>query len=71
MQDSMPAFLYIHAELHTPYVTGCFGGRLVQNPHLDKLASEGVVFENVYCRADGGKTRRYADAGQMGAKHAT
>ncbi len=49
MRNSMPNLLYIHSDQHNPYVTGCYGDPLVQTPHLDKLASEGIVFENVYC----------------------
>ena len=44
-----PNLLYIHSDQHNPYVTGCYGDLLVQTPHLDRLAAEGVVFENVYC----------------------
>ena len=44
-----PNLLYIHSDQHNPYVTGCYGDDLIQTPNLDKLAAEGVVFENVYC----------------------
>ena len=44
-----PNLLYIHSDQHNPYVTGCYGDPLVQTPHLDSLAAEGVVLENVYC----------------------
>ena len=44
-----PNLLYIHSDQHNPYVTGCYGDPLVQTPHLDGLAAEGVVLENVYC----------------------
>jgi len=27
---------------------GCYGAGTVQSPHLDKLASRGIRFENVY-----------------------
>ena len=46
---SQPNLLYIHSDRHNPYVTGCYGDDLVKTPNLDKLASEGVVLENVYC----------------------
>lgn len=46
---SQPNLLYIHSDQHNPYVTGCYGDDLVKTPNLDKLASEGVVLENVYC----------------------
>jgi len=49
MRNPGPNLLYIHSDQHNPYVTGCYGDRLVQTPNLDRLAAEGVVFENVYC----------------------
>ncbi len=44
-----PNLLYIHSDQHSPFVTGCYGDPLVQTPHLDSLAAEGVVLDNVYC----------------------
>ncbi len=44
-----PNLLYIHSDQHSPAVTGCYGDPLVQTPNLDRLAEQGVVFENVYC----------------------
>lgn len=44
-----PNLLYIHSDQHNPYVTGCYGDKVVQTPHLDGLAKRGVVLENVYC----------------------
>jgi choline-sulfatase len=44
-----PNLLYIHTDQHNPYVTGCYGDPLVQTPNLDRLAADGVVFENCYC----------------------
>ncbi|MFP3897230.1 MAG: sulfatase-like hydrolase/transferase [Anaerolineales bacterium] len=44
-----PNLLYIHSDQHNPFVTGCYGDPVVQTPHLDRLAAEGVVFENAYC----------------------
>lgn len=34
---------------HDPAVSGCYGHPLVQTPHLDRLAAQGVLFENAYC----------------------
>lgn len=49
MQSQQPNLLYIHSDQHNPHVTGCYGDNLVQTPNLDRLAYEGIVFENVYC----------------------
>jgi choline-sulfatase len=48
-QTQRPNLLYIHSDQHNPYVTGCYGDPLVQTPNLDRLAANGVVFDNVYC----------------------
>ena len=34
---------------HDPAVSGCYGHPVVQTPNLDRLASQGVLFENAYC----------------------
>jgi choline-sulfatase len=44
-----PNLLYIHSDQHNPYVTGCYGDKVVKTPHLDGLAARGVVLDNVYC----------------------
>jgi choline-sulfatase len=44
-----PNLLYIHSDQHSPAVLGCYGDPLVQTPHLDGLAAQGVLFDNVYC----------------------
>ena len=44
-----PNLLYIHSDQHNPYVTGCYGDKVVQTPYLDGLAKKGVVLDNVYC----------------------
>jgi len=49
MGSQQPNLLYIHSDQHNPAVTGCYGDALVQTPHLDKLASEGVTFDSTYC----------------------
>lgn len=36
---------------HAPMFSGAYGHPLVQTPHLDKLASDGVLFENAYCNS--------------------
>lgn len=44
-----PNILLIHSDQHNPFVTGCYGDPLVQTPHLDRLAENGVVFDACYC----------------------
>ena len=47
--DSRPNLLYIHSDQHNPYVMGCAGDPVVETPHLDRLAAEGVQCSQVYC----------------------
>jgi len=47
--DRRPNLLYIHSDQHSPFVAGCYGDPLVKTPHLDRLAAEGVVFDDAYC----------------------
>ena len=44
-----PNILLIMSDEHDPAVTGCYGHPLVQTPNLDRLAAQGVLFENAYC----------------------
>jgi choline-sulfatase len=43
-----PNILLIISDEHRAAVTGCYGNSLVLTPHLDELASRGVLFENCY-----------------------
>ena len=47
--ERRPNLLYIHSDQHSSAVVGCYGDPLVQTPNLDRLATHGVVLENVYC----------------------
>ena len=44
-----PNLLFIMADQLAPQVLPAYGHPAVQTPHLDRLAGEGVVFENAYC----------------------
>ena len=46
---SRPNILLIMSDEHDPAVSGCYGHPVVQTPNLDRLASQGVLFENAYC----------------------
>ena len=47
--SNQPNLLYIHTDQHSPFVTGCYGDKEVRTPNLDRLAANGVIFDNVYC----------------------
>ena len=44
-----PNILFIMADQLAPQVLSAYRGSRVRTPHLDRLAEEGVVFENAYC----------------------
>ena len=44
-----PNILFIMADQLAAQVLPAYGHPVVQTPHLDRLAEEGVVFENAYC----------------------
>ncbi|OPZ22719.1 MAG: Choline-sulfatase [candidate division BRC1 bacterium ADurb.BinA364] len=43
-----PNILVIMSDEHTASITGCYGDAIVQTPHLDSLAANGILFENCY-----------------------
>jgi N-sulfoglucosamine sulfohydrolase len=45
-----PNILWITSEDNSPYL-GCYGDKLAQTPHLDKLASEGLRYRHAYSNA--------------------
>ncbi len=50
--EARPNILFIMSDDHCTRGFGCYGSRLAKlnpTPTLDKLASEGVLFENVFC----------------------
>ncbi len=46
-----PNLLVIMSDEHAPHFSGAYGHPIVRTPHLDRLASEGVLFENAYCNS--------------------
>ena len=43
-----PNLLVIMSDEHTASITGCYGNKIVQTPHLDGLAAKGVTFDACY-----------------------
>ncbi len=43
-----PNILMIMSDEHDPAVMGCYGDSIVQTPHMDRLAEEGIVFDAAY-----------------------
>jgi arylsulfatase len=48
MDDRQPNLLFIYADQHRADVMGCAGNDIVLTPHLDRLASEGVRFDQTW-----------------------
>lgn len=48
-EDTRPNILLIVADDHGTDDMGCYGNTAILTPNLDKLASEGVRFDNAYC----------------------
>ncbi|GAF03639.1 sulfatase family protein [Saccharicrinis fermentans] len=51
-KSKRPNIIFIMADDHTSQSIGAYGGRLARlnpTPNLDKLASEGMLFENAFC----------------------
>ncbi|MDP6348411.1 MAG: sulfatase-like hydrolase/transferase [Chloroflexota bacterium] len=46
-----PNFLWICTNGQRPDTLGCYGNELVDTPHLDRLAQDGLVFENAFCQS--------------------
>jgi choline-sulfatase len=46
-----PNILLIMSDEHDPAVMGPYGNAIVQTPTLDRLAQQGVTFDNAYCNA--------------------
>ena len=48
MADRQPNLLFIYADQHRADVLGCAGNDIVMTPHLDRLATEGVRFDQTW-----------------------
>jgi choline-sulfatase len=44
-----PNLLFLFSDQHAQRIAGCYGDASGATPHLDRLASEGIAFDNVYC----------------------
>ena len=47
--EKSPNVLFISIDDLRPEL-GCYGNQKIQSPHIDALASEGMVFEEAYCQ---------------------
>ncbi|MBU74160.1 MAG: choline-sulfatase [Rhodospirillaceae bacterium] len=49
VQSTQPNFLFIQTDQMTAFALGQYGNPVCKTPNIDKLAAEGVVFDNAYC----------------------
>ena len=49
MSARKPNILLIFVDNHPANMLGCYGNDEIFSPHLDQLASEGVLFRNAFC----------------------
>lgn len=50
-KQKQPNILLIMSDEHNQRVAGCYGNKIVQTPHLDGLAAQGVTFDSHYCNS--------------------
>jgi choline-sulfatase len=46
---SRPNLLFLFSDQHAARIAGCYGDATGVTPNLDRLARDGVVFDNAYC----------------------
>ena len=44
-----PNILYIMSDDHASHAVSCYGSRINKTPHLDRIAREGMRFDNCFC----------------------
>jgi len=49
MRELRPNLLFLFSDQHTQRIASCYGGLPDLTPNLDRLAAEGVTFDNAYC----------------------
>jgi len=47
-KEKRPNIIFIMTDDHTTQAMTCYGGTLIQTPNLDRIANEGVRFDNCY-----------------------
>ena len=65
-----PNIIIMMTDDHTTQAMSCYGSRLMQTPNLDRLAKEGMLFENCYVtNAISGPSRACILTGKFGHKN--
>ncbi|MBS3818433.1 sulfatase [bacterium] len=48
-EGKRPNFLFIFTDDHAAHALSCYGSKINRTPHLDRVAREGVRFDNCFC----------------------
>ena len=49
MKDTRPNILFIMSDDHAAHAMSCYGSRVNETPHLDRIAQGGMRFDNCFC----------------------
>ncbi|MCF7854456.1 MAG: sulfatase [Candidatus Pacebacteria bacterium] len=49
MSDVRPNILFIMSDDHASHAMSCYGSRINKTPNLDRIANEGMLFNNCFC----------------------
>jgi len=49
MSKARPNLLFLFSDQHARRIAGCYGDPVALTPNLDRLAREGLAFDNAYC----------------------
>ncbi len=49
MSQSRPNILFIMSDDHASHAISAYGSRINQTPHIDRIAAEGMRFDNCFC----------------------
>ena len=62
-----PNIIFIMTDDHTTQAMSCYGGQLLETPNMDRIASEGIRFDNCYAtNALSGPSRACILTGKFG-----
>ena len=48
-RDERPNILFIMTDDHASHAMSCYGSRINETPHMDRIAREGTRFDNCFC----------------------
>lgn len=49
MSEKRPNIIFIMSDDHAAHALSCYGSRINETPNLDRIANEGVRFDNCFC----------------------